>query len=118
MIMQINRSLAIIAVMYLVWLTAGLSYQTFFYADGYQCEEMSIDMHDRLSDMGIDSYYAGYVGYGERPAHVWVVVCVSGVEIPFETTNGVGIPTHPLSKYVSPDVVFGGTDEMVGFDRW
>ena len=109
---------ALAAIIVVAWITAGMSYQAICYTDDYKCDDMSIALHDRLTAAGIDSYYAGYIGNTETPGHVWIVVRIGSVEIPFETTNGMGIPTHPFRKYASPDVVFTTTEEMRAYRGW
>ena len=92
-----------------IWLVLGLVSNAAVYdTESHNCHDMSIELHDLLQSVGIESHYA-WAQTSSSTGHIWVVVDMRGVGIPIEATNYAAVP-YPeyLQFYFNPDGLFSG----------
>ena len=93
----------------MIWIAiAVMSNLAVYDLESHNCHDMSVELHDGLQSVGIESHYE-WAQVSHDAAHIWVVVDLCGVHIPIESTNYAAMP-YPeyLRFYFNPDGRFSG----------
>ena len=121
-----NRNIKIFVIIFFILccqLTASLFQYSRYVVDVYDCSDMADDCEEFFEGLGFETWRVRGYKHGEPNSHVWLLVEIGAVTIPFETTALAPVSPEVFNHYddfwLSPGWIRNGEKfEDLEYEDW